>query len=75
MPDDPHMTHSNIVPFRTLDLPETADVILRAEDITLARKGRKLINGLSFSIEQTGITTLLGPNGAGKSLILRMIVD
>lgn len=64
---------SNILPFRTAEQHKLADVILRAEDITVARGGRILINDLSFQIEQSGITTLLGPNGAGKSLILRLI--
>jgi len=73
MPDTPQSTPTNILPFRTINLQNQTDIILRAEDIRLTRDGRPLINGLGFSIEQTGITTLLGPNGAGKSLILRLI--
>ena len=64
---------TNIVPFRPGEHPNFADVIIKAEDVTVSRSGRNLLNGLSFSIEQTGVTTLLGPNGAGKSLILRLI--
>jgi len=64
---------TNVVPFRPGEHPNFADVIIKAEDVTVTRSGRNLLNGLSFSIEQTGVTTLLGPNGAGKSLILRLI--
>jgi len=61
---------TNIVPFRPSDDPNLADIIIKAEDISVSRAGRTLLSGLDFSIEQTGITTILGPNGAGKSLIL-----
>ncbi len=64
---------SNILPFRQSDDPALADVIIKAENITLNRAGRTLLTGLDFSIAQTGVTTILGPNGAGKSLILRLI--
>jgi len=64
---------TNIVPFRPSDDPNLADIIIKAEDISVSRAGRTLLSGLDFSIEQTGITTILGPNGAGKSLILRLI--
>lgn len=64
---------TNIVPFRPSDDPKLADIIIKADEVCVSRAGRPLLNGLNFSIAQTGVTTLLGPNGAGKSLILRLI--
>jgi tungstate transport system ATP-binding protein len=41
--------------------------------VRLARGGRALLDGLSFSLAPGGITALIGPNGAGKSLTLRLL--
>lgn len=43
------------------------------DDLVLARGGRRLVDGLSMTLGQTGVTALMGPNGAGKSLTLRLI--
>jgi len=42
-------------------------------DVVLSRGGRRLIDGLSFTLGSDGLTAIMGPNGAGKSLTLRMI--
>lgn len=44
-----------------------------AEDLRYEAGGRRLIDGLSFRLEQGPRTVLLGPNGAGKSLTLRLL--
>ena len=46
---------------------------LAAEDLTFDAAGRRLIDGLSFTIVPGGPTLILGPNGAGKSLLLRLL--
>ena len=45
---------------------------LRAERLALTRDGQRLIDTVSFTLPQGGITTIIGPNGAGKSLTLRL---
>ncbi len=44
-----------------------------AEGLCYQRRGRRLIDGLSFTIHEGPRTVLLGPNGAGKSLTLRLL--
>ena len=44
-----------------------------AEGLCYQRGGRRLIDGLSFTIREGPRTVLLGPNGAGKSLTLRLL--
>jgi tungstate transport system ATP-binding protein len=41
--------------------------------VTLEAGGRRLLDGLSFTLEPGGVTALMGPNGAGKSLTLRLV--
>lgn len=45
---------------------------LRADRLALTRDGQRLIDTVSFTLPQGGITTIIGPNGAGKSLTLRL---
>lgn len=67
------MPENNIIPFQPAQRRALADIIIEAQNLTVSRSGRTLIDKLSFSVPHTGITALLGPNGAGKSLILRLI--
>ena len=39
----------------------------------IVRRGRRLLDGLSFAVPARGITAVMGPNGAGKSLALRAL--
>lgn len=47
---------------------------LLLENVTKTIKGKEIIKGISFSIDEGEILGFLGPNGAGKSTTLRMIV-
>jgi len=47
---------------------------LRAEGLTKAYRGRKVVNDVAISVEQGEIVGLLGPNGAGKTTTFYMIV-
>ena len=49
-------------------------MILSAENIEKSFKGRKVVKGISISVEQGEIVGLLGPNGAGKTTSFYMIV-
>lgn len=46
---------------------------LHVEELIYKVRDEALINGLSFSVQETGITAIMGPNGAGKSLTLRLL--
>lgn len=49
-------------------------MILRADNLVKIYKGRKVVNDLSFMLEQGEIVGLLGPNGAGKTTCFYMVV-
>lgn len=46
---------------------------LHVEELKYKVRDEVLINGLSFTVQETGITAIMGPNGAGKSLTLRLL--
>lgn len=45
---------------------------LDVNGLVLEREGRRLLDGVSFTLPRGGVTALIGPNGAGKSLTLRL---
>lgn len=48
-------------------------MMLRADDLTLARGGVPVLTGLSFDLPPGQALILRGPNGAGKTTLLRTI--
>ncbi|BAH06979.1 ABC transporter ATP-binding protein [Clostridium kluyveri] len=48
--------------------------VLLLDNVCKTIKGKRIINGISFSIKEGEVLGFLGPNGAGKSTTLRMIV-
>lgn len=46
--------------------------LFRAEHLTKAYRGRRVVDGVSFSVEPAEIVGLLGPNGAGKTTVFKM---
>lgn len=50
----------------------TSILPLTVEGLNFVVDGRKLLDGLSFTLPQGGVTAIIGPNGAGKSLTLRL---
>ena len=45
---------------------------LRVRDLYFEAGGRRLIDGISFTVDAGPCLAILGPNGAGKSLLLRL---
>jgi ABC-2 type transport system ATP-binding protein len=43
------------------------------EDLVSGYYGRKILDGISFSISEPGVYVVLGPNGAGKTTLLRTL--
>lgn len=48
-------------------------MVLRVDNLTLARGGIPVLSGLSFGIEAGQALILRGPNGSGKTTLLRTI--
>jgi tungstate transport system ATP-binding protein len=46
---------------------------LEVEGLVVEAGGRRLLDGLSFTLRAHRCTVILGPNGAGKSLLLRVL--
>src|SRR5215472_10012947 len=47
---------------------------LETSEISKAYRGRKVVDGVSVSVQQGEVVGLLGPNGAGKTTSFYMIV-
>ncbi|CAB4605709.1 MAG: energy-dependent translational throttle protein EttA [Actinobacteria bacterium] len=54
--------------------PRLGNVVLEAKNLQKGFEGRKLIDGLSFSLPRNGIVGVIGPNGVGKSTLFKTIV-
>jgi tungstate transport system ATP-binding protein len=49
------------------------DNVLNANNITLVKHNKQILNIPSFSLQRGEVVTLLGPNGAGKSSLLQIL--
>jgi lipopolysaccharide export system ATP-binding protein len=54
--------------------PDAATASLRARDLVKAYSGRRVVDGVSVSVESGEIVGLLGPNGAGKTTTFYLVV-
>ncbi len=45
---------------------------LTVDGLCFEAGGKRLLDGVSFTLPRGGVTCLIGPNGAGKSLLLRL---
>jgi tungstate transport system ATP-binding protein len=46
---------------------------LRATDLHVTRRGKRLLGPVDLTLSPTGITLVLGPNGAGKTTLLKAL--
>ncbi len=53
---------------------ESGDVVLQAQHLGKAFGGKRLFDGVGFTLRQGERVALVGPNGAGKSTFLKMLL-
>lgn len=46
-----------------------ADTAVRADDLSVARSGVRIVEGVSLTLARGGVLALMGPTGAGKSTL------
>jgi branched-chain amino acid transport system ATP-binding protein len=47
--------------------------ILKVEDLHKSFGGNKVLNGVSFTVEEGELSSIIGPNGAGKTTLFNLI--
>ena len=50
------------------------EVLIEAEDVSLALGGRAILEGVSLRVHRGEIVTLIGPNGSGKTTLVRVLL-
>ena len=50
------------------------DVVVRFEQVSVERRGRCVLEGLSFAVRAGHVVGIIGPNGAGKTTLLRALL-
>lgn len=51
----------------------SAELLLRAADVSYSQGQRLILDRVSFELRRTQITTIIGPNGAGKSTLANIV--
>ena len=46
---------------------------LRVSDVSVKRRGKRLIGPIDFELSPVGLTIIIGPNGSGKTTLLRVM--
>src|SRR5271169_7077324 len=58
----------------TVAIAVTENPLLATEKLVKEYRGRRVVNGVSVSVNAGEIVGLLGPNGAGKTTTFNMVV-
>ena len=53
---------------------KTVNDLITANNITVIRQGKEILNNVSLTIGEEGFITIIGPNGAGKSMLLKCLL-
>src|SRR5881396_1494601 len=54
-------------------MPDTSEILLQVEGVSLAFGGVKALTDVSFDIRKGEIRAIIGPNGAGKTSMLNVV--
>lgn len=54
--------------------PTDPEYLIRGDNLTVVRNGRRLLDGVSLAVAPEKIVTLVGPNGAGKTTLVRVML-
>lgn len=49
-------------------------IVLQVRDLTLERKGKKLLDSVSFTLHEKQTLCVIGPTGSGKGLLLKTLL-
>ena len=52
----------------------TDSALIKAENISIARQGKHILENVSLNIGKKDFITVIGPNGAGKSMLLKCLM-
>ncbi|MDT2076270.1 MAG: ATP-binding cassette domain-containing protein, partial [Planktomarina sp.] len=55
------------------DSNSSQNSVLSVENLTVSFDGYKVVDGLSFNIDENELRVIIGPNGAGKTTLLDLI--
>ena len=61
------------VTFPLLDFSTLPDPVLELRDATVVKNDRRILDGLTLTIEAGEHTAIIGPNGAGKSALVSLL--
>jgi zinc transport system ATP-binding protein len=50
------------------------DFLIEADNISVTRRGNKILDSVSLAIRPGEFTTIVGPNGAGKTVLLHVLM-
>ena len=56
-------------------IPDTAELLVQAQQLSVERGGRTLVDSADLAVHAGEIVTLIGPNGAGKTTLVRTILQ
>lgn len=49
--------------------------LISAQDISLTRHGKSILDKVNFELQQSEFLTVIGPNGAGKSSLIKILLN
>ena len=71
--DVSHKMHPASAPAQPAAPPADAPVLVRLDDISLAFKGVRALDGVNMEVRKGEILGLVGPNGSGKSTLINVM--
>lgn len=55
-------------------MTHSLQTLIGAQDISLTRHGKSILDKVSFELQQGEFLTIIGPNGAGKSSLIKVLL-